>query len=384
MTLSTFSFPTTTLFGIGAVNELPQRLKALGVKRPLVVTDPGLLHTQAFTVLQETLGPTQRDKGWFIFSSVHPNPIEQDVVRAAEAYRDAQCDGVIAFGGGSALDAGKAVRLLVKKPGFNLAEFDWKEDWFGLAPCIAIPTTAGTGSEVGRSSVIILEKTQKKSVLFHPGLLANLVLLDPELTKGLPPKLTAATGADALTHGIESFTSPVYHPLCEGIALEAIHMIVESLPRAYRDGSDLKARGQMLVAAAMGAVAFQKDLGATHSLAHPLSTICGMHHGLANALCLPHVMKFNAGRKPGLYRRVGIACELDIMRASPKEADEATIQFVTEFLNDLGIRPGLRNYDVTEQHIELMTPQAATDGCHQTNPVPVTESDLRDLYFQAL
>jgi hypothetical protein len=232
MTLSTFSFPTTTIFGPGAIKELPQRLRGLRIHRPLVVTDPGLLHTDAFAALQETLGKAQRDKEWFVFSSVHPNPIEQDVVRGAEEYRRAQCDGVIAFGGGSALDAGKAVRLLLKKPSLNLAEFDWKDDWYGLAPCVAIPTTAGTGSEVGRSSVIILEKTQKKSVLFHPGLLANLVLLDPELTRGLPAKLTAATGADALTHAIESFTSPVFHPLCDGIALEAIHIIVEALPRA--------------------------------------------------------------------------------------------------------------------------------------------------------
>lgn len=384
MTLSTFSFPTTTIFGAGAVKELPQRLKNLGLKRPLVVTDPGLLQTDAFGLLQDVLGRDTKNADWFVFSNVHPNPVEQDVIQGAEAYRKAGCDSVIAFGGGSALDAGKAVRLLLKRPGFKLADFDWKDDWYGLAPCIAIPTTAGTGSEVGRSSVIILEKTQKKSVLFHPGLLASLVLLDPELTRGLPPKLTAATGVDALTHAIESFTSPVFHPLCDGIALEAVHIVVEALPRAYRDGNDLDARGKMLVAAAMGAVAFQKDLGATHSLAHPLSTICGMHHGLANALCLPAVMRFNAARKPGLYRRVGIACGLDVIRASDKEADAATIEFIVRFMNDLGLRPGLHNYDVTEQHVELMTPQAYADTCHQTNPVPVTAADLRELYLQAL
>jgi 4-hydroxybutyrate dehydrogenase len=384
MTLSTFSFPTTTIFGVGAIKELPQRLKNLGLKRPLLVTDPGLLHTEAFSTVQEVLGKGAKNSEWFIFSNVHPNPIEQDVVKGAEAYREFGCDSVIAFGGGSALDAGKAVRLLAKRPNAKLADFDWKDDWYGLSPCIAIPTTAGTGSEVGRSSVIILEKTQKKSVLFHPGLLANLVLLDPVLTRGLPPKLTAATGADAMTHAIESFTSPVFHPLCDGIALEAVHIIMEALPRAYRDGNDLDARGKMLVAAAMGAVAFQKDLGATHSLAHPLSTICGMHHGLANALCLPAVMRFNAARKPGLYRRIGIACGLDVMRASDKQADDETIEFLGDFLNDLGLRPGLRNYDVTEQHIALMAPQAYADACHQTNPIPVTEADLRDLYLQSL
>jgi 4-hydroxybutyrate dehydrogenase len=384
MTFSTFSFPTTTIFGPGAIKELPQRLKNLGLKRPLVVTDPGLLHTEAFATLKEVLGKQDQGTNWHLFSTVHPNPIEQDVVKGAEAYRQGGCDSVIAFGGGSALDAGKAIRLLLKKPQFKLADFDWKDDWYGLAPCIAIPTTAGTGSEVGRSSVIIIEKTQKKSCLFHPGLLATVVLLDPELTRGLPPKLTAATGADALTHAIESFTSPVFHPLCDGIALEAIHIVVEALPRAYQDGNDLDARGKMLVAAAMGAVAFQKDLGATHSLAHPLSTVCGMHHGLANALCLPAVMKFNAARKPGLYRRVGIACGLEVMRVPEKEADEQTIDFVSDFLNKLGLRSGLRNYDVTEQHIALMAPQAYADACHQTNPVPVTEGDLQQLYFESL
>lgn len=384
MTLSTFSFPTTTIFGPGAVKELPQRLKNLGLTRPLVVTDPGLIHTDAFKILEQTLGPAARGKDWHIFSSVHPNPIEQDVINGAEVYRSNSCDAVIAFGGGSALDAGKAVRLLLKRPGFELSKFDWKDDWHGLAPCIAIPTTAGTGSEVGRSSVIILEQTKKKSVLFHPGLLANVVLLDPTLTLGLPPKLTAATGADALTHAIESFTSPVFHPLCDGIALEAVHIIVQALPRAYRDGSDLEARGQMLVAAAMGAVAFQKDLGATHSLAHPLSTICGMHHGLANALCLPFVMRFNAARKPGLYRRVGIACGLDVMNLADRGADETTIEFIVQFLSNIGLRTGLRNYDITEQHVELMAPQAYADQCHQTNPVPVTEGDLRQLYHEAL
>jgi 4-hydroxybutyrate dehydrogenase len=384
MTLSTFSFPTTTLFGAGATHELPQRLKNLGLSRPLLVTDPGLLHTEAFSILEKTLGADGRNKTWFVFSSVHPNPIEQDVVKGAEAYTEHGCDSVIGFGGGSALDAAKAVRILLKRPELKLSEFDWKDDWYGLAPFIAIPTTAGTGSEVGRSSVIILEKTQKKSVMFHPGLLATLVLLDPILTRGLPPKLTAATGADALTHCIESFTSPVFHPLCDGIALEGIHITIEALPRAYRNGEDLDARGRMLVAAAMGAVAFQKDLGATHSLAHPLSTICGMHHGLANALCLPFVMRFNASRKPGLYRRVGVACGLDIVRASDQDADNQTIEFISDFLTNIGLRPGLRNYDVAEAHIARMATQAYADACHQTNPVPVTEADLRELYFQAL
>src|SRR5437763_7913510 len=322
MSASVFSFPTPTLFGAGALAELPQRLPRLGLHRPLVVTDPGLLNSSAFGALAKVLGETQRDQKWFLYADVHPNPVESDVREAAAVFRENGCDGVIALGGGSPLDAGKAARLLVKRAGFDLAKFYDEPDWSGLAPFVGIPTTAGTGSEVGRSSVITLETTKRKAVLFHPNLLAQLVILDPELTRGLPPNLTAATGADALTHCIESFTCPAFHPMCDGIALEGVRLIADALPRAFRDGNDLDARGTMLVAAAMGAVAFQKDLGLVHSMAHPLSTICGMHHGLADALCLVAGMKFCAERKPGLYRRVGITCSLDVMECSDKEADQ--------------------------------------------------------------
>jgi hypothetical protein len=200
----------------------------------------------------------------------------------------------------------------------------------------------------------------------------------------LPPKLTAATGADALTHCIESYTCPVFHPLCDGIALEGIHLIIEALPRAVKVGADLDARGRMLVAAAMGAIAFQKDLGATHSLAHPLSTICKLHHGLANALCLPHVMRFNSERMPGLYRRVGNACGLEVLRATDKEADVATIMFITKFIEDTGLRLGLRAHGVNESHIPALAEQAFDDPCHKTNPVPCTKEDLTKLYYAAL
>ncbi len=381
---STFSFPTTTVFGAGSLTELPSRLEGIGIKRPMIVTDSGLLDTQAFALLQQALGVERRGKDWSLFSGVHPNPIEQDVIQAAATFRKEQCDGIIAFGGGSALDVGKATRLLIKRPELQISRFDYKEDWTDLAPCICIPTTAGTGSEIGRSSVITIEATQRKAVLFHPELLAKLVILDPELTRLLPPKLTAATGADALIHCIESFTSPVFHPLCDGIALEGVHLIVEALPRAFRNGNDIDARGKMLVAAAMGAVAFQKDLGATHSLAHPLSTICGMHHGTANALCLPFVMRFNAERKPGLYRRVGLASGLDVLKCSDTEADALTINFISKFMIDLELRPGLRAYGVKESNIEALTEQAIQDSCHQTNPVPVTAADLKSLYGSAL
>ena len=382
--VATFSFPTTTLFGPGTLGELPVRMKLFGIKRPLVVTDAGLLDTEAFRALGRTLGETNRNRRWFLYSGVHPNPIESDVREPAALFQEKHCDGVIAIGGGSALDAGKGARLLVKRPGFDFAKFYDEPDWSGLAPFIAIPTTAGTGSEVGRSSVITLDATKRKAVLFHPELLAKLVILDPELTVGLPPKLTAATGADALTHCIESFTCPAFHPMCDGIALEGIRLIVDALPRAVRDGKDLDARGNMLVAAAMGAVAFQKDLGVVHSLAHPLSTICGMHHGLANALCLVASMKFCATRKPGLYRRVGIACGLDVMQSRDTEADARTIAFIADFLAGIGLNTKLREHGMKAEHLDALVEQAWGDPCHKTNAVPVTAVDLRGLYESVL
>jgi 4-hydroxybutyrate dehydrogenase len=369
--IASFSFPTTIIYGPGVLEELPARLKKLGASKPLVVTDPGLVKTNAFQLFERVKG-----KDWPVFSGVHPNPIESDVEQATDAYREGKCDSVIALGGGSALDVGKVIRLRIKRPEKKLAQFDFNADWTGLVPCVAIPTTAGTGSEVGRSSVIILDN--KKKVIFHPSLLASLAILDPELTRGLPAKLTAATGADALTHCIESYTSTVYHPLCDGIALEGIRIIADALPRAVKHGGDIDARGQMQVAALMGGIAFQKDLGAAHSLAHPLSSICGLHHGTANALCLPFVMEFNAARKPGLYRRVGVALDLK------DPIDQATIQRVRSLLAGIGLPAGLRAYGVSEKHLDALTEQAFEDSCHQTNPVPVTKQDLRRLYEQAL
>jgi alcohol dehydrogenase class IV len=385
MSVIGFSFPTPTRFGAGALRELPSHLAKLGVRRPLVVTDAGLARTEAFASLVSVLGPGGRDRDWFVFDGVHPNPIEDDVRIPASIMREKGCDGVIAIGGGSPLDAGKAARLLAANPWADLARFyDVPHDWSGLAPLVAIPTTAGTGSEVGRSSVITLDATRRKAVLFHPALLAKLVILDPKLTTGLPPKLTAATGADALTHCIESYTCPAFHPMCDGIALEGISLVVDALPRAVRDGTDLDARGRMLVAAAMGAVAFQKDLGVVHSMAHPLSTLFGMHHGLANALCLAAGMRFCAARKPGLYRRVGIACGLSLQQASPEQADAATIDFVTTFLAGIGMSGRLRDHGADPGRIDDLVAQAVEDPCHKTNAVPVTASDFRALYLEVL
>lgn len=383
--VATFSFPTAVVYGPGTIRELPTRLKQIGSRKPLVVTDGGLLQTSAFQSLSTALGgSSELGKTWELFHDVHSNPMEEDVIGAARAFRECACDAVVAFGGGSAMDVGKALRLLVKKPDLKLAQFQLHQDWSGLARCICIPTTAGTGSDVGRSSVITLTGTQRKAVLFLPRLIAKLVILDPELTRDLPPSLTAATGIDALTHCIESFTSPSFHPMCDGIALEGVHLIAEALPIAYTNGKDLNARGKMLVAAAMGGVAFQKDLGATHSLAHPLSSLCGMHHGTANAICLPHVMQFNSQRKPGLYRRVGLACGLSVADAPGELADVRTIEFIRKLLKDLGLGHGLAHYGVKESQLDALVAQAFEDVCHVTNPVPVNRDDLKQLYLSAL
>src|SRR5688500_12753864 len=339
MNAAVFSFPTTIVFGAGRVAELRERLDALGCTRPLVVTDAGLVETSAF---RKTIAAAPA--GHRVFSGVRPNPLDADVEAAAEAFARDGCDSVVGVGGGSAIDVAKVLRLRIKRPGWKLSDPPPSDDVGALAPLVAIPTTAGTGSEVGRSSVVTIDN--HKRVIFHPALLAKLVILDPELTVDLPPKLTAATGADALTHCIESFTAPAFHPLCDGIALEGIHLIVTSLRTAVREPTNLAARGKMLVAATMGGIAFQKDLGAAHSLAHPLSAICGLHHGLANALVLPTVMRFNAARKPGLYARVGQTMGTD-------STDPHTINAVEDLFKDIGLPRDLATVGVDRKSTRL-------------------------------
>jgi 4-hydroxybutyrate dehydrogenase len=366
--LSSFAFPTRIVFGIGALDTLAAEFTKLRATRPLIVTDRGLLETPAFALLRDALGANAQAT---VFSEVHPNPIESDVTAGADAFRAGQCDSVIGFGGGSALDVAKILRAAVSPHIPDWRTFNWQMEVPPLAPFIAIPTTAGTGSEVGRSSVITFGQT--KRVVFHPRLLSDLVLLEPRVTAGLPPKLTAATGVDALTHCIESFTSPTFHPLCDGIALEGARVVFDFLPRAVENGADLEARGQMQVAAAMGGIAFQKDLGAAHSLSHPLSAQFGVHHGLANGLVLPAVMRWNEARKPGLYGRLATATgQPDFIAA------------VESLLHRVGVTGRLRDFGVPPTALDTLAPAAFADSCHQTNPVPMTESDLRSLYEQVL
>ena len=374
MPLHRFSFPTAIVFGPGAVQELPAECERRGLRRPLLVTDRGLRRTPVFDLVQKLLPHA------IIFDAVDPNPTEQNVADGVAAYRAAHsaagCDSVIAVGGGSPLDAGKAIRLKVTHP-LPLADYD---DLIGgdakitrdLPPFIALATTSGTGSEVGRSAVITLKATNRKTVIFSPFLIADLVLNDPELTLGLPAAVTAGTGMDALTHNFEAYVARGYHPICDGIGLAGVKLCAEHLPRLARDPKDLEARTGMMMASMMGAIAFQKGLGATHSLAHPLSSEFAMHHGTANAVLLPAVIEFNA---------TVVADRLAELSGVLGGPDSATA--VRRLNAMLGIAPRLRDYGVPEGALEMLAAKAFEDGCHQLNPRPCSESDLLHLYRQA-
>ena len=312
MSYSTFSFPTTIVFGAGSVDRLPDELKKRNVRRPLLVIDAGIQRTPVFERVRK-LAPDA-----VIFTGVDPNPIEQNVLDGAAAYKQASCDGIIALGGGSPLDAAKAIRLLATHEG-PLAGYDDNLDGSSrissnLPPYVAIATTSGTGSEVGRSAVITIKATNRKTVIFSPHLIPSVALADPELTLDLPPHITAGTGMDAFTHNVEAYLAKGYHPMCDAIALAGAKLVWDNLPRVIDHPHDLEARSNMMMAAIMGAVAFQKGLGAVHSLAHPLSTECGMHHGTTNAILLPTVLEYN---QPAVPERIAdLAAFLAAMRPS--------------------------------------------------------------------
>lgn len=383
--ISTFSFPTRILFGCGAVRRLPECLKETGVSRPLLVTDPGVRAASAFAtvtgVLQEAAVPHE------VYAEVHPNPTEDDVREAAARYRSAGCDGVVGLGGGSALDVAKAV-VVKARHREPLTELEaqaggWERLTGPYDPVLAVPTTAGTGSEVGRSSVITSQRLGRKIIIFSPQLMPKRAILDPELTVGLPPALTAATGMDAFTHCLESWTCPVFHPLCDAIAMHGLELIIRYLERAVRNGEDIEARGYMQVAATMGAIAFQKDLGAAHSLAHPLSTEFGLNHGLANALCLPAVMRFNLGPATPHYARLAGMFGAPVHQMSAEEAAVRAVAELESFLDRLGIVRGLRHHGVPRESLTALAAKAYEDPCHRTNIRPCTQQDLLNLYEQS-
>jgi 4-hydroxybutyrate dehydrogenase len=369
MDLSTFSFPTTIVFGASSVDRLPGELHKRNVRRPLLVTDAGIQRTAVFERVRK-LAPEAA-----VFSKVDPNPTEQNVLDGTAAYKEAGCDGVIALGGGSPLDAAKAIRLMATHQG-SLAEYDDQLDGSNrissnLPPYIAIATTSGTGSEVGRSAVITIKATNRKTVIFSPYLIPSVALADPELTLDLPPHITAGTGMDAFTHNVEAYLAKGYHPMCDSIALAGAKLVWDNLPRVMQKPHDIEARSNMLMAAMMGAVAFQKGLGAVHSLAHPLSTECGMHHGTTNAILLPVVLEYNRSAVPARIQH------LAMLFGGGEAADR-----VRELNEKVSIKPRLRDWGVAESILPSLADKAIQDGCHQLNPRPCTREDLLNLYLQ--
>lgn len=376
--VTTFSFPTKIIFGPGAIAHLGAALTELGGIRPLVVTDKGIV---ASGIIKQVTVPLKKNGVEFsLFDNVTSNPVEENVWAGVAHFQQERCDSIIALGGGSPIDVAKAIGLMATHQP-PMAQYDdkfggWKFVRPIIPPIIAIPTTSGTGSEVGRSTVITLKATQRKTVIFSPHLIPRVALCDPELTLKLPPLITAATGMDALTHCVEAYLARSYHPMCDGIALEGMRLITGSLMRAVHYGDDVDARADMMMAASMGAVAFQKGLGVCHSLAHPLSAIAGLHHGLANAIMLPDVLEFNQSAAP--ERLADIAVALD----GKKDEQAATI--VKRLNKFAGIPDKLSAAGVKAEQIPAMVEQAFEDASHLLNPRSVTKDDLKNLYEKAL
>jgi alcohol dehydrogenase class IV len=376
-----WNYPTAIRFGAGRIAELPDACRSLGMKQPLLVTDPGLADLPMVARAAELCRAA--GLGCEIYSNVQPNPVEENVTGGVAAYRANGHDGVIAFGGGSALDGAKAIALMVGQSR-SLWDFEDREDWFtrvdvaGMAPVVAVPTTAGTGSEVGRASVITDLRDHTKKIIFHPRMLPSIVIEDPELTLGLPPHVTAATGMDALSHCLEAWCSPFYHPMAEGIAAEGMRLTRNWLPKAVHEGRDLEARSHMLIASSMGATAFQKGLGAMHSLSHPCGANLNTHHGLTNAVVMPYVLVWN--RRAIEEKLVRLAAYLGLARHS----FDGFLDWVLELRSDVGIPHTLADIGVREEHAAAFAPQALADPSTGGNPLPMTEDDFLQLYLRCI
>ena len=380
------SFPTRIIAGPGALSRLPTELSKLSVRRCLVVSDEGLLDAG----LVERVTSVLRSAGVFteVFTGVSKNPTEDDVLRGMQAYYEMDGQGIVALGGGAPMDTAKAIALMVTH-GEPLAAYD---DQLGgdakirpdLPPVVAIPTTAGTGSEVGRAGVIVIGSGDeaRKVVIFSPYLLPKVALLDAELTLALPSAMTAATGFDALTHALEAYVARGYHPFADMYALAGLARIATHLPRVAEDPENVESRHEMLLAASMGAIAFQKGLGACHALAHPLSSVAGLHHGTANAVMLPSVIEFNLEHATERYATAGQA--MGARTEGGHDRAEACLRHVTALRASLGLPERLSGLGVTKDHVEAMIPQALADATAPQNPRDLTEEDVRGLYMGAL
>ena len=375
-----WSYPTAIKMGAGRIKELADHCKSLGMKKPLLVTDRGLstmpITKQALDILEAG------GLGRAIFADVDPNPNEKNLEAGVKAFKDGGHDGVVAFGGGSGLDLGKCVAFMA---GQTRPVWDFEDvgDWWtrasveGIAPIVAVPTTAGTGSEVGRASVITNSVTETKKIIFHPKFLPGVTICDPELTVGMPKHITAGTGMDAFAHCLEAYSSPFYHPMSQGIALEGMRLVKEYLPRAYADGTDIEARTHMMSAAAMGAVAFQKGLGAIHSLSHPVGAIYHTHHGTTNAVVMPPVLRFN---RPAIEDRIASAAAyLGIAGGFNGFYD-----FVLGLRETLGIPDKLAALGVKTDRIDEMSVMAVADPSTGGNPVELTVEAAKKLFLESI
>lgn len=370
-----WNYPTPVRFGVGRIRELPAACRELGIHRPLIVTDRGLLKLPLVEEVKAVLAEAGLNAT--VFGEVRGNPVGGDVEAGVRAFHAEGCDGVVALGGGSALDVGKAVALMVgqSRP---LWDFEDVGDNYlrvnvdGMVPCVAVPTTSGTGSEVGRSSVIVDEASHRKLIIFHARMLPGRVIADPALSAGLPAELTAWTGIDALSHNLEAYCSPYFHPQADGIAVEGIRLVFEALEAAVRDGQDLDARAKMMAASLMGATAFQKGLGAMHSLAHPIGGKLDTHHGLTNAVVMPYVLMFN---------RAAIEPRIERLASYLGFAGGFTGFFerVLALREAVRIPPTLAALGVGEQHVAMLAPLVPIDPTAGTNPVTLTEENSAEL-----
>jgi hypothetical protein len=377
MSITHFSFPTSIKFGPGARKLVAAHLIEAGCKRPLIVTDKAL---GALPVLTEFLTHLQ-GLDVAVFSGVFGNPTCSQVMDGAVAYKAHNADCVIGFGGGAALDVAKVVGVAATHEG-DILEYVWDHPQVRpitheLPYFVALPTTSGTGSEVGRSSVVSENDTHLKRVVFSAKILAKVVFADPELTLGLPPHITAATGMDALTHNIESYLSPAYHPLCDGIALEGTRIAAAALLTAYKKPDNLQARSDMMMASMMGAIAFQKDLGAVHSCAHALGAVCDLHHGLANALMIDTVLAWNYEAVPAKFEELAHVCGVP-------GGGKGFVAWLKHLKASLGIVGPLSAHGVTAEHIPRLVAISTADICHQTNPRPCNAEDFKKLFEAAL
>ena len=379
MTLNAnWSYPTAIRFGAGRISEIADACLVSGIKNPLLITDRGLAGME---ITQKTLDLLdEAGLGRAIFADVDPNPNEKNAAAGVAAYKAGNHDGVVAFGGGSGLDLGKVVAFLAgqTRPIWDFEDID---DWWtransdAIAPIVAVPTTAGTGSEVGRASVITNSITKQKKIIFHPKFLPTVVICDPELTVGMPKFITAGTGLDAFAHCVEAYCSPHYHPMSQGMALEGMRLVKEYLPRAYTDGTDLEARSHMMSAAAMGATAFQKGLGAIHALSHPIGAIYHTHHGTTNAVCMPAVLRFN---KPAIKDTITEAANyLDISGGF-----DGFCKFVDDLNDSLAIPKSLASLGIENPDIDRIVSGALIDPSTGGNPIKMTDENTRKLVVE--